>query len=127
MLLAIALLFGTSAGAADLLSGIAKDDGMRLLQTCRAARALMNGEQADAATREDAALCIGFLEGFAWGHGWAAWRRGEDMYFCPPRKFSWRDAVPGVIAYLEAHPERLESEAHLLAFSALSEAFPCSP
>jgi hypothetical protein len=111
----------------EAAEGLAKENGTRLREVCAAAQALLGGETLPAGGAADAALCLGFLEGFAWGHGWAAWRRGRDMYFCPPEKFSYRDALPAVMSYLADHPERLDADAHILVFSALSTAFPCTP
>jgi len=110
-----------------MAQGLAKENGVRLREACAAAQAMLAGETLFSQSAADAALCVGFLEGFAWGHGWAAWRKGQDMYFCPPEKFSYRDAVPAVVSYLAAHPERLDVDAHILVFSALSAAFPCTP
>jgi hypothetical protein len=120
-----ALAVSVPAAAAEF--GLAREDGVRLLQACEAAQSLIEGHALADGRREDARLCIGFLEGFAWGHGWEAWRRGADMYFCPPEGFGYRDAVPAVTAYLQSHPERQVQRAHLLVFSALSSAFPCTP
>ena len=107
--------------------GLAREDGVRLLAACRQAERVIAAEPIDREARSDALLCIGFVEGFAWGHGWKSWRTGGDMYFCPPEWFGYRDAVPAVVSYLEQHPERLIQRAHLLVFSALSSRFPCTP
>jgi hypothetical protein len=120
----LSALIGCQALAAD---GLAKESGTRLRQACAAAQTLLGGSTLAAEARADAALCLGFLEGFAWGHGWSAWRKGQDMYFCPPHNFTYRDALPAVMSYLDAHPERLDADAHILVFSALSTAFPCTP
>ena len=114
----------TSVGAAD---GLAREDGQRLLATCRQAERVIAGEPMGADERADAILCIGFVEGFVWGHGWKTWRDTGDMYYCPPEGFGYRDAVPSVVSYLEEHPDRLIQRAHLLVFSALSSKFPCTP
>lgn len=122
------LVLLASLGVAHAADGIAREDGERLLAACSAAQRLIGGEiPTQAADHADAMLCIGFLEGFSWGHGWAAWRRDEDMYFCPPEGFDYLDAVPAIVSYLQAHPERRIQRAHLLVFSALSRAFPCTP
>lgn len=113
----------TSVRAAD---GLAREDGERLLATCRHAERVIAGEPVSADERADALLCIGFVEGFVWGHGWKTWRTGDDMYFCPPEGFEYRDAVASVVTYLEEHPERHIQRAHLLVFSALSSKFPCT-
>ena len=125
-ILAIFLGFCLISAPALAGDGLAREDGVRLLDTCRLASDLIGGANVDAAARADAALCIGFVEGFLWGHGWKAWRAGEDMYFCPPEGFGYGQAVPVVVDYLEAHPERLIQRAHLLLFSALSSRFPCT-
>jgi uncharacterized protein YigA (DUF484 family) len=41
--------------------------------------------------------------------------------------FSLYPGVPVVVGYLRAHPDRLEEDAHLLVFLALTAAFPCKP
>lgn len=125
VLLAAALSLPPAAPAAPA-HDLAKASGARLLAVCTAAQAQLDGKTLSAEAAADAALCDGFLEGFAWGHGWAAWRRGQDMYFCPPENFSHRDALAALLAYLAAHPERLDADAHILVFSALSAAFPCT-
>ena len=116
-----------SAQVATAGDGLAREDGERLLAACRVAVDVIDGDDVAMQARVDAALCIGFVEGFLWGHGWESWRRGEDMYFCPPEGFGYRQAVPIVVEYLEAHPERRIQRAHLLLFSALSSALPCTP
>jgi hypothetical protein len=119
------LLFWLVTGVSA--EGLAKENGVRLGEACAAARDQLNGQVLGPERAADAALCIGFLDGFAWGHGWAAWRKGEDMYFCPPESFSYRQALPAVLDYLAAHPERRLADAHILVFSALSATYPCTP
>jgi hypothetical protein len=69
--------------------------------------------------------CRAFIDGFVWGHGWAAWRGATDMWFCLPQAWTIDDLVPAVIGYLERHPERMDEDTHLLVFTALSQAYPC--
>lgn len=126
-ILAVFLLCGLFAHVAAAGDGLAREDGERLLAACRVVANVIDGIDVDSQARVDAALCIGFVEGFLWGHGWKSWRKGEDMYFCPPDGFGYRQAVPIVVSYLEAHPERRIQRAHLLLFSALSSALPCKP
>jgi len=124
LLFALMLAADGSAAAGD---GLAREDGLRLLEACRAAEEVADGRRSDTGARVDAALCIGFVEGFIWGQGWKSWRSGEDMYFCPPQGLRYQDVLPGLVTYLEGHPERLIQRAHLLLFSALSSIFPCTP
>jgi hypothetical protein len=109
--------------------GIGKETGKRLLARCEPALELLAAGAAslDRARHADAMSCIGFVEGFLWGHGWAAWRQNRDMYYCPPEDLSGQGAVPALVDYLRAHPERLDAPAHVLLFSALSKAYPCRP
>lgn len=123
VLCCVVLLGASPVMAAD---GLARENGVRLLQACRAANELVNGEALVGDARVDAALCIGFVEGFVWGQGWKAWRKGEDMYFCPPQDIGYQDMLPALVSYLEAHPERHIQRAHLLLFSALSSTYPCT-
>ena len=95
----------------------------------RPAVELLSACQAVAIGGPEATRCIAFVEGFLWGHGWAAWRTTRDMYFCLPGEegtVSAGDVIPAVVAYLEAHRERLDQPAHLMLFSALSSAYPCT-
>jgi len=117
---------GVVTATAFAADGMGREDGVRLLEACRDAERVIAAEPVVGQARSDAMLCIGFVEGFVWGHGWKSWRTGGDMYFCPPEGFGYRDAVPSVVSYLEAHPERLIQRAHLLVFSALSSKFPCT-
>ena len=69
VLCCVVLLGANPVMAAD---GLARENGVRLLQACRAANELVNGEALVGDARVDAALCIGFVEGFVWGQGWKA-------------------------------------------------------
>lgn len=117
----LGLLLGTLmvGGAGAEPDVMARRPAAELLRACEA---LPEGPEA---TR-----CLAFVEGFLWGHGWAAWRASRDMYFCLPGAeegtVSARDVIPAIVAYLKDHPERLDQPAHLMLFTALSSTFPCS-
>jgi hypothetical protein len=109
---------------------IAKEPASRLLERCELAqRVLETGGRGTLSEAQFAAAqtCVAFVDGFIWGHGWAAWRTQQDMYYCPPEEFSVVQAVPALVEYFRAHPERLDADSHILAFAALSYAFPCQP
>jgi hypothetical protein len=109
---------------------IAKEPASRLLERCEFAQhVLETGGQGRLSGSQFAAAqtCVAFVDGFIWGHGWAAWRTQQDMYYCPPEGFSVTQAVPVLVAYFRAHPERLDADSHILTFAALSYAFPCQP
>ncbi len=107
-----------------------KEPGTRLLARCESARRLAVQDGLDGLNptqRGDAQACLGFIEGFVWGHAWASWREAKDMWFCLPADFSGGQGVPIVVEYLQSHPDRLEEDAHLLVFLALTAAYPCKP
>ena len=57
-------------------------------------------------------------------------RRGVRTVRCTTahrNAFPRLEGVPALVEYLRAHPERLDSEAHVLTFAALSSAYPCEP
>lgn len=119
LVLSFAGLIAAGAALAEP-DAMARRPAAELLAACRAVPA--GGPEA---TR-----CLAFVEGFLWGHGWAAWRTSRDMYFCPPGEegaVAARDMIPAIVAYLEAHRDKLDQPAHLMLFSALSSAYPCSP
>ena len=110
--------------------GMGKEPGARLLARCEPAQRLADQGGPDGLSsgeRADAHACIGFIEGFVWGHAWASWRQGKDMWFCLPAGFSAAQGVPVVVGYLRTHPDRLDEDAHLLVFLALTAAYPCEP
>jgi hypothetical protein len=110
--------------------GIGKESGEQLLVRCEPAlRMIEAGADAglSAAERIEAASCIGFVDGFIWGHAWSAWRERSDMFYCPPELFSAREGVPALMSYLRTHPDRMIQRAHLLLFAAFNSAYPCKP
>lgn len=126
----ILLLLFPIASPADPLGpgGIGKESGEQLLASCEPAlRMIGAGSDAGLSTAEriEATSCIGFVDGFIWGHAWSAWRERTDMFYCPPELFSAREGVPALVNYLRAHPDRLIQRAHLLIFAAFNSAFPC--
>jgi Rap1a immunity proteins len=126
LLSAAALAIAAVSASAE--KGMGKEPGTRLLSRCEAVQPLpaAGGSAGSGPAREaDAQACVAFIEGFVWGHAWASWREARDMWFCLPQGFSGADGVPVVVDYLRAHPDRLEEDAHLLVFLALTAAFPC--
>jgi len=126
------LLLFPIATPADPLGpgGIGKESGGQLLARCEPAlRMIEAGSDAGLsdAERIEAASCIGFMDGFIWGHAWSAWRERTDMFFCPPELFSAKEGVPALVSYLRAHPDRVIQRAHLLLFAAFNSAYPCQP
>jgi hypothetical protein len=118
----------TPAHALDAELG--RQSGAVLLSRCEAALSLVQGSDAgtvDTQMLVGASACIGFVDGFIFGHGWAAWRENRDMYYCPPEGFSAAEALAPLVEYLRAHGDRLDAPAHVLVFAALSHAFPCTP
>ena len=120
-----AALFWNDACALE--SGIGKEPGRRLLQVCELA-VIWNGFGLGGSAEEaEASACLAFIDGFVWGHAWASWREGRDMWFCLPGDFTAARGVKDVVRYLNTHPDRLDEESHLLVFLALTAAYPCKP
>jgi len=107
---------------------IGKAAGSRLLELCQkaASQSGENGVPDRDATANDR-VCVAFIDGFVWGHAWASWREAKDMWFCLPEGFSARQGAKDVVRYLNAHPDRLDEDSHLLVFLALTSAYPCKP
>ena len=131
-ILSILLLVFPLTSIADPLGpgGIGKESGEQLLARCEPAlRMIEAGSDAGLSDAEliDATSCIGFVDGFIWGHAWSAWRERADMFFCPPELFSAREGVPALMLYLRAHPDRLIQRAQLLLFAAFNSTYPCQP
>jgi len=124
----LVLLVAPAAAAESMAMG--KESGAWFLERCEPALRLIEANSRrllNDAEYAHAQACMGFVEGFIWGHGWAAWRENRDMYYCPPEGFSAPQAVPVVVQYLRAHRDRLDTAAHILVFAALSDAFSCRP
>jgi len=129
LLVAVLFLFSSVAAAAPLgPGGVGRESGEQLLARCEPAlRMIESGSDAGLSAAEGIAAtsCIGFVDGFIWGHAWSAWRERTDMFYCPPELFSAREGVPALMNYLRAHPERLIQRAHLLVFAAFNSTYPC--
>jgi len=115
--LVVAMSTPVGAAAADT---IARRPASELLSACEA----VTDQTAETLAE---ARCLAFVEGFLWGHGWAAWRESRDVYFCPPDEMytNARKMVPAIVDYLRSHPQRLDQPAHLMLFVALSNTYPC--
>ena len=125
---AIVSMMGLSGSVLAVEGELAREPGSVLLARCEAAvQVLQGGIDLDQALAAQAGTCVAFLDGFIFGHGWAAWREQGDMYYCPPPDFSASAAVPVVVEYLRAHPDRADAHAHVLVFAALNAAYPCTP
>lgn len=48
-----------------------------------------------------------------------------NMAFCPPRGTEPSDAARHIVAYLKAHPDRMNERFDLLSYGALRQAWPC--
>ena len=109
---------------------IGKESGTALLTRCEPAVWMVEAGNRRILSDEEyarAMSCLAFVDGFMWGHGWAAWREKRDMYYCPAEDLTAWQFVPTLVEYLRAHPERLDARAHVLLFSALTSAYPCVP
>jgi len=128
--LAVALTLASIPPPVFAQGGMGKEPGTRLLARCESVERMADSDSRDAErlnseAQADAQACMGFLEGFIWGHAWASWRESKDMWFCLPEGFTGAQGVPVVVDYLRGHPDRLDEDAHLLVFLALTARYPC--
>jgi hypothetical protein len=110
-LLCLACLLGTTLGVHET----AATTGKELYQSCLA------GDKS-AETEFCSAYVHGFIDGMIMGYT----AHGTVRGYCPP--VSGVSAAQGraiIETWLHDHPERLDTDAGILAGLALSEAFPC--
>lgn len=121
-LLAAALLLGLPAAQG------APNNGHLLLAECRAAQALLADATLDAAAREGAMHCLGYLRGVTRIVTIGRHLKPQGQLFCPPRAgIRSRDAVKVLVGYLEEFPERLPAPRVTLVAAAFMRAWPCTP
>lgn len=128
MIRPLPLLLGTTLLLA--LSGAqgAPNNGHRLLAECRAAQALLADAPLDAAAREGAMHCLGYLRGVTRIVTIGRHLKPQGQLFCPPRRgIRSRDAVDVLLRYLEEFPERLPAQRVTLVAAAFMRAWPCAP
>jgi Rap1a immunity proteins len=112
-------------GADSRDEALGKQPGARLLELCRPVTTMQSENPAlDESALSNARACTAFIDGFIWGHAWAAWREAKDMWFCLPQGFPAEQGARDVVDYLSAHPDRLDEDSHLLVFLALTAAHP---
>jgi hypothetical protein len=107
-------------------------DGNHLLAGCQLAlagfdRPNNNITPADALKT---GVCIGFLEGVAGAHRWDTLRSAEagrllPRAFCVPSHVTTPEEARVLLAFLNAHPERLSQDGVGLVYAAYAEAWPC--
>ncbi len=106
----------------------APNNGHLLLEECRAAQALLAEEPLDAAAREGAMHCLGYLRGVTRIVTIGRHLKPQGQLFCPPRAgIRSRDAVEVLVGYLEDFPERLPAQRVTLVAAAFMRAWPCTP
>ena len=126
-LVALVLIMTTAAHA---VNDMGREPGAQLLARCQLAQRLLgpSGSQGLSAdqrrTRRPASALSRASSGAT--RGLPGGRQGICGSAFPPG-FSAVQGVPLVAGYLQAHPDRLEEEAHLLVFLALTAAYPCKP
>jgi len=108
-------------------------DGHHLLAGCQLALAGFDrpNDNASPADALRTGVCIGFLEGVAGAHRWDTLRSAEagrllPRAFCVPDSVAAPQEARVLLAYLNAHPERLSENGVGLVYAAFAEAWPCS-
>lgn len=107
-------------------------DGTHLLAGCQLALAGFDhpGGSVAPADALKTGVCIGFLEGVAGAHRWDTLRSAETgrllpRAFCVPDGVTAPQEARVLLAYLNAHPERLSENGVGLSYAAFAEAWPC--
>lgn len=129
--LAILSLFALLVAATPLLAEN-MTDGAHLLAGCQLALGGLD-RPSDHATTADAlraGVCIGFLDGVAGAHRWDTLRSAEagrllTRAFCVPDRVGAPEEARVLLAFLNAHPEKLSEDGVGLAYAAFAEAWPC--
>jgi hypothetical protein len=127
MLAALFLLAAARPLAAEDLT-----DGKHLLAGCQSALAGFDrpGGNITPADALNTGVCIGFLQGVAGAHLRDTLRSAEagrllPRAFCIPDRVTAPEQARALLAYLNAHPERLSENGVALAYAAFAEAWPC--
>ena len=108
-------------------------DGTHLLAGCQLALAGFDRPD-NHVTPADAlqtGVCIGFLEGVADAHRLDTLRSAEagrllPRAFCVPNSVTAPEEARILLAFLNAHPERLSEDGVGLVYAAYAEAWPCA-
>ncbi len=114
-------------GLAPFSSAATTLDGNRLLPKCEAAVEQMDNKRGESA---EASYCLGFVNGILLMASDTSVRVEGDSHrsrlpCVPIEGLTSGQAVRVVTKYLNAHPERLHRDAHILVVEALREALPC--
>lgn len=106
-----------------LLSPPALADGNSLLHRCQAALRFSETGQGG---RADMAYCYGLLQGISELNALYERKDPTQAYFCTDqRPLRHHEAAQLVVAYLQAHPNRLFQGESVLAVQAFRQAYPC--
>jgi len=107
-------------------------DGNHLLAGCQLALAGFDrpSDKVSAADALRTGVCIGFLQGVADAHQWDTLRSAEVGHllpraFCVPASVTAPQQARVLLAFLNAHPERLSENGVGLVYAAFAEAWPC--
>src|SRR5262245_49515819 len=106
------------------------DRGIDLLDACRQAQRLRDGERGSDGQSYEAGYCLGMIAGMLHMHAQVrAFNELPRPLFCLPEDttITVGQARLIVVCYLETHPEWLHRNPDALVVEALHEAFPCAP
>jgi hypothetical protein len=107
-------------------------DGTHLLAGCQLALAGFDrpGDNVTPADALRTGVCIGFLDGVVGAHRFDTLRSAESgrllpRAFCIPDRVTTPEQARALLAFLNAHPERLKETGVSLVYAAFAEAWPC--
>jgi hypothetical protein len=127
ILAVLGLMTSASPSSAEDLT-----DGNHLLAGCQLALAGFDrpGDNVSPADALKTGVCIGFLDGVAGAHRFDTLRSAEagrllPRAFCIPDHVTAPQQARALLAFLNAHPERLKENGVSLVYAAFAEAWPC--
>jgi hypothetical protein len=100
-------------------------DGNSLLSVCGVAVAFVDAQSLQSLNSVDVGFCFGLMEGMMAMNQIYEYRL-KNALFCQPKSITSAQAARIVVKYLRDHPEELHQPGSILAYVALSEAFPCA-
>ena len=100
-------------------------DGNRLRSVCGAAVAFVDTQSLQRLNSVDVGFCFGLMEGMMAMNQVYEYRL-KNALFCQPKDITSAQAARIVVKYLRDHPEELHQPGSILAYVALSKAFPCA-
>lgn len=110
-----------------LVSSASAQTGAEMLRACQFLQRGMHveGTRVFLPPSTDARVCWGFVEAVQ-QYSTLADQDGKTwLHACPPEHATTTQVLQVFVAYMQAHPEKLNLSAAAVAYNAMADAFPC--